>query len=885
MPKPKNPSGDPLARYRAKRSAESTPEPFGPGAARPGVFVVHKHRARRLHYDLRLELGGTLRSWAIPKGPSFDPAVKRMAVHVEDHPVEYVDFEGLIPEGNYGAGAMIVWDRGTWVPLEDPDGGLARGKLLFELRGYKLQGVWTLVKTKGSSNEWLFIKKPDAHAAPEGTKRVSEASILSGLTVEDMQDGKDPSRDIAAEVAALGAPSARLDSSALRPMLAEVRAAPFSRAGWLFELKYDGFRLIAVRQDDAVRLIYRRGRDATRTFPDVERALARLPYPDFVLDGEVVVLDEAGRPSFQRLQKRVQLTSARDLERAAVQRPATYYAFDLLAFGGRDLRGLPLSARKGLLRKLLPERGPLRFSDHIETEGEAFFREVQKLGLEGIVAKRAAAPYRAGRSADWFKIRVDQTGDFVVIGYTRPKGLRSGFGALLLGGYEDGVLRHVGRVGSGFDEAELVDLQAALDAARVDRPPVQGPVLGTAGAVWVRPALVVEVRYKERTEDDLLRQPVFLRLRPDKAPEECVLSAAPGRRALAAEPEGAEDDDGAGAEDQAEAEDQVEAQAEAEAQEVEVHAAADQAAASGARRGDADVPFTNLDKVFWPEEGYTKRDLIEYYRAVSDILLPYLRDRPVVLTRYPDGISGKSFFQKDAPPFVPGWLRTERMWSEQAAREIDHFVCDDLASLLYLINLGSIVLHVWSSRLTTLQRPDWCILDLDPKQAPFAHVIELALAVRDLCAAIELDSFVKTSGSSGLHVLIPLGRQCTHEQSRLLAELLARVLVEEHPEIATITRAVGARGERVYLDYLQNGHGKLLVSAFSVRPLPGAPVSTPLAWDEVRPGLDPRAYTIATVPARLRGLASDPLSPVLDRRPDLPRALERLGARLGRPER
>jgi bifunctional non-homologous end joining protein LigD len=856
MPKMKHEEGDSLERYRAKRSAEKTLEPFGTKQAdRPQVFVMQKHRASRLHYDLRLEIGGTLKSWAVPKGPSFDPAVKRMAVHVEDHPVEYADFEGLIPEGNYGAGAMIVWDRGTWQPLEDPVRGLDNGKLLFELRGYRLRGVWTLVKTKGNTNDWLLIKKPDAYSAPEGSKPLPQESILSGLTVEELHEGKDRSRDLLAELERLGAPKKKVRPVDVKVMLAETAERPFSKTGWIFELKYDGYRLVAAKENGEAELRYRRGADSTKIFPDIARAIVKLPFERFVLDGEVVVLDEEARPSFQRLQKRVQLTRVQDIERAAVVHPATYYAFDLLAFGEFDLRGLPLVDRKRLLRSLLPQAGPIRFSDHIEAQGEELYRQVEKMKLEGVLAKKADSTYRSGRWGDWLKVRVDQTADFVVVGFTEPKEdrTRTGFGALHLGLYQDGALLYAGRVGGGFDQKQLASIRKALEETIVDGARCGGNLPPGRGHVWVEPKLVCEVRFKERTEDELLRQPVFLRMRDDKKPEECV-----------GEVPGVEIGLDLGARDPTEEGDPEPTEAET--------------------RGDGDassrkVPFTNLDKVFWPEEGYTKGDLIEFYRSVSDWILPYLRDRPVVLTRYPDGVKGKSFFQKDAPPFVPGWMRTERMWSEHASREIDYFICDDVETLLYLINMGSIPLHVWSSRMADLQKPDWCILDLDPKKAPFRDVVTIALAIKRLCDEIEMPSFIKTSGSTGLHVLLPLGGRCTYEQSRSLGELFARVIVDELPEIATITRQVGARGERVYIDYLQNGHGRLLVSALSVRPVPGAQVSTMLEWSEVNEALDPKKFTIETVPERLARMKVDPVIAVLRERPKLGDVLARLSAR------
>ncbi|OLE48136.1 MAG: DNA ligase D, partial [Candidatus Rokubacteria bacterium 13_1_20CM_2_69_58] len=625
------------------------------------------------------------------------------------------------------------------------------------------------------------------------------------------------------------------------PMLAETRERPFTKPGWLFELKLDGYRVRAARHGGEAQLITRNGHDIAETFPEIARALAALPYDDVILDGELVVPDDAGRPSFQRLQNRARVSRALDVRRAAVETPALLYAFDLLAFAGYDLRPLPLERRKAVLERIVPSVGPIKYLEHFATDGEALYDQVVTLGLEGIVAKKADAPYRAGRSPNWLKIRADRTDDFAVVGFTRPKGSRSGFGALDLGAYRDGKLVYAGRVGSGFTAAQLNDVSAALEQGIRPKPALAGPAPQDPGHSWVEPTLVAEVRYKEWTDEGLLRQPVFMRFRDDKpVTEVAILGAGGGERDL------------------------------------------ELPAESTAPRAPLpkEVKFSNLDKVFWPDDGYTKGDLIDYYRAISPWLLPYLKDRPVVMTRYPDGITGKSFFQKDAPAFAPDWLRTERMWSEDTQREIDYFVCDDLESLLYLANLGTIPLHVWGSRTTSLEQPDWCILDLDPKEAPFTHVVTVAKAVKRLCDEIELPCFIKTSGSTGLHVLLPLGRQCTYEQCRQLGGLLARVIATQLPEIATITRQVGKRGARVYLDYVQNGHGRLLVAPFSVRPLPGAPVSTPLLWREVGPKLDIRRFTIRSVPARMQKLRDDPLLPVLDARPDLVAALERLHARL-----
>src|SRR6266540_2106565 len=609
MPANRKDKADPLGAYRAKRSLDRTPEPGArPAAPAPkagGLFIVHMHAATRLHWDLRLEMEGVLRSWAVPKGPSATRTDKRLAVNVEDHPIEHGDFEGIIPEGNYGAGAVIVWDRGVWVPLEDPFEGLKKGKLLFELKGYKLRGKWTLVKLKKGVKEWLLIKERDEYAVTEGA--FPDESVLSGMTVEELRSAKDRAEPIRKELAKLGAPQRAVRVEDTELMLAETREQPFSKAGWLFELKLDGYRLRAAREDGEAKLVSRKGHDMTAAFPEIARAVAALPYEGLILDGELVVLDDAGRPSFNRLQNRARLSRLPEIKRAAVETPATFYVFDLLAFEGYDVRPLPLVKRKAILAKLLPRAGALRYSDHFETNGEKLYEQVVHLGLEGIVGKKADSAYRGGRSPQWVKIRADRTDDFVVVGYSQPKGSRGGFGALHLGGYVDGKLTYVGRVGSGFDAKQLEDVSAQLEASiRPTSPCEAGPVPKGPEHVWVEPKLVVEVRYKEITPDGVLRQPVFLRFRDDKEPKECVITGDRSR----------ESGDGDAA----------------------------PTLAPISQLPTPEVQFSNLDKVFWPEDRYTKGDLIEYYRAISPWLLPYLKDRPVVLTRYPDGIAGKSFF-------------------------------------------------------------------------------------------------------------------------------------------------------------------------------------------------------------------------------------------------
>jgi bifunctional non-homologous end joining protein LigD len=824
-----------LAAYREKRKASRTPEPFGGRVVAGGsIFVVQKHAARSLHWDLRLELDGVLLSWAVPKGPSANQADKRLAMQTEDHPLEYAEFEGVIPEGEYGAGAMIVWDRGVWVPIEDPHEGLEKGKLLFELRGHKLHGNWTLVKTKQAANSWLFIKERDGYMDPEAsTEDYPDDSIYSGLTVEEFPHADAHADEVGEGLAERGAKRATVRAKDVSLMLASSSDAAFSRKGWIFELKLDGYRLLAERAAGEAYLRSRAGHDLTATFPEIARAVRGLPYEGLVLDGEVVVNDGEGRPSFSRLQRRGRILNKDDALRSSVELPAVFHAFDILALEGYDLRNLPLLQRKEILEQVLPTVGPIRYTDHLEEQGEVMFEHVERMRLEGIVGKKADSTYRGGRSKSWVKVRTVQVDDFVVVGWTQPKGSRGGFGSLHIAQYDGADLVYLGSVGSGFRDSELDAILAGLQAAEIDACPcTRGAIPKGRGNHWVRPELVAEVKYKELTDHGLARQPSFSRIRDDKSPSECTLEAAPE-----------------GGPEEPEPIETVE---------------------------EKSVPFTNLDKVFWPGEGYTKGDLIEYHRQVAEWMLPYLQDRPLVMTRYPDGIEGKSFFQKDAPPYAPDWFRRVTVWSEGSERELSYFVAEDIESLLYVINLGTIPLHVWSSRVETLAHPDWCILDLDPKEAPFSDVVEIARRLHEVCDEIGLPSFAKTSGSSGIHVLVPLGRQLTYEQSRTLGQLLARVVVAELPEVATITRRPDRRDGKVYIDFVQNGHGRLLAAPFTVRPLAGAPVSAPLRWKEVTKRLRIDDHTIASMPKRMKRLGEDPMREVLDLQPDLLSALDRL---------
>jgi len=841
-----------LEGYRKKRDPARTPEPFGEGAKPPASgaaptpgprFVVQKHWARAMHYDLRLELDGTLKSWAVPKGPSTQVEEKRLAVHVEDHPLEYADFEGVIPAGNYGAGSVIVWDRGWFRSFkpEDPLEQYERGKMELELFGFKLRGRWTLVRMGKKDKEWLLLKKDDGGATTQEAIDRYPESVITGLTVEEMRDVSGTREALLDRVRATGAPRREVDVRDVPLTLATPADRPPKGEGWSLEIKYDGVRVRAARDEDEVALIGRSGEEITKRYPEIAAALRALAMPRFLVDGEIIAEDERGHPSFQRLQARMGLTKPRDIEAAAPLVPVRAIFFDCLALEGHDLRGLPLRERQELLARALPPLGTAQRSAHFVGDGEAFFAAAGAIGLEGIVAKRLDSRYTGRRTPDWIKIKCDRRQEFVVGGYTEPQGSRSGFGALHVGVYDGTRLVYVTKVGTGFDEAGIESAMKRLEPlARATSPFDEGTPTGR-GHHWVEPRLVCEVRFTEWTRDGGLRHPTFMGFRDDRKPEEC-------RREQAVR---------LGAVDSADASEAVDVAGASEAPD----RADAKAIAATEPNGTVAVRITNPKKVFWPD-GTTKGDLVAYYEAIAPRLLPYLRDRPAVLTRYPDGIEGKSFFQKDAPVYVPDWVRTEVVPAGGGERDIRYFVIDDVASLRYVANLGTIPLHAWSARVGSLEHPDWMVLDLDPKEAPFLHVVQVARALKGILDRVGLPSAVKTSGATGLHVLVPMGRRYTHEETRTFARLLAMLTVEAVPGISTITRALQGRSGKVYVDFGQNGRGNTIVAPYSVRPLPGAPASCPLRWDEVTPKLDPSRFTIRTIPKRFEE-QEDPLAFVL----------------------
>lgn len=834
-----------LGEYRRKRDFARTPEPAGGTRGRvqsAGLsFVVQKHAARRLHYDFRLELDGVLKSWAVPKGPSADPGEKRLAVHVEDHPLEYGGFEGVIPEGQYGAGASMIWDRGRWTPLEpDPAAAYAEGHLKFRLDGQKLHGNWALVRMGGkhagrNRENWLLIKERDAAAMPGSGDAVvadNPQSAVTGRTIDEIAadrdrvwgpNGEEPAAHAGGERAPgpdpAGIPGAKKGRlpAAPRPLLATATTQAPDGPDWLHEIKYDGYRLLARIADGQVRLLTRSGLDWTEKFPALASRLAGLPVESAVVDGELVHLETDGTTDFGHLQDAIAGGRTEGL---------VFYAFDLPHLDGWDLTGAALEDRKAALAAfLLPYAdGTLRYSDHQEGRGPDFFRHVCGYRLEGIVSKRRDSLYRPGRHDSWLKIKCENREEFVVIGFSDPASGRQGLGALLLGYYDrSGELHYAGRVGTGFSDARLLDLRARLDPlARANRPVAALPKGAVVKDVhWTEPALVAEIRYAGWTADAVLRHAVFIGLREDKDAKEVV------RDMPSPSPP-----------------------------EAPTRPAPQRAAAALARDGSTvfeGVRLTHADRVLYPEEGITKLDLAQYYDAVADWALPHLAHRPLSLVRAPTGIAGEQFFQKHAGASVPKAV---------SRIEIDgeiHLAIEDRAGLLSLVQIGVLEIHPWGSTLDKLEQPDRVTFDLDPDEGlPWPRVCEAAVEMRDVLAALGLASFVKTTGGKGLHVVAPLTPRRGWDEVKDFTKRVAEDMAARHPERYTANQAKRARRGRIYIDFLRNARGSTAVGAYSTRARKGATVSTPLAWSEVEAGVRPTDFTVASVPARLATLKSDP---------------------------
>jgi bifunctional non-homologous end joining protein LigD len=850
----------PLEDYARKRSFDKTPEPppapVGVPAGRR--FYVQRHHARRLHYDLRLEIDGTLKSWAVPKGPTLDPAEKRLAVLVEDHPLDYGDFEGAIPEGNYGAGSVMVWDRGWYELLGDKTAGeqLERGDLKFRLHGDKLQGEFALVrmKNRGKGNEWLLIKKKDAAAQTGWDAEKYAQSVLSGRTQEEIARGLMAARpERAAEPSRIpGAVQAPMPLSVI-PMKAFPAAEPPEGPEWVYEAKWDGVRAICFLDRGKVRLVSRTGKPWEAQYPELSVLPHYVAAETAVIDGEIVALDERGRPSFPLIQPRITVADAATIARLSRTNPVALLAFDLLYVDGYDLRGAPLVERKRALQAILKPDPLMRYSAHFTGSGKQFLEAARQQGLEGVVAKRARSRYESKRSTDWIKVKIVAQQEFVICGYTQgERGAPGYFGSLVLGVYENGNLVWAGNVGAGFDQQMLERIWSLLQPLAASRCPFSEPPKIGRPVTWVRPELVCTVRFSSWTPDGRLRAPVFLGLRPDAGPRDCVREMPqPGGESGAAQP--------ADAPVRA-AGPLLAGKAESAVLEIE-----------GKR-----LKFTNLNKVFYPREGYTKRDIINFYDAVSGLILPHLRGRPLSLKRYPDGIEGGFFFQKRSNESFAPWLRIEPIVSEHSQAVIPYVVCDDRATLLYLANLGCIDQNPWMSRVGSLENPDFLLIDLDPQECAFHRIVEAAQLIRRKLDLLELEGYPKTTGGRGMHIYVPLEPRYTYAQVRSFAEIIARIAAAERPDLFTTPRPVAQREKgKVYFDYLQISESKTVAAPYVLRAYPGAPVATPLAWGEVANSLSPGQFHIRNALDRFARVG-DLFAPVLDNPQPLEPALQKL---------
>jgi bifunctional non-homologous end joining protein LigD len=815
-----------------------------PGTGHGDTFVVQKHRATRLHYDFRLAIDGTLKSWAVPKGPSQSHADKRLAVHVEDHPLDYANFEGKIPEGNYGAGTVMVWDRGTFHVEGNLDAlkQLEKGEIKFSLNGEKLKGSFVLVKLKQSEkgNEWLMIKHKDAAENSSWNIDGHDCSVLTGRTIEEIKEELPPKRKPSLIQASelQGARKAAMPSR-VEPMLATLADHPFSDPNWLFEIKWDGVRALARIENGALALRSRNSIDITKRYPELASLPAALAARETIVDGEIVALDAQGHSSFELLQERMHVRAPS--ENLFAQIPVVYFAFDLLYCDGYDLREAPLLERKQLLERLLFTSERFRYADHQLEHGKELFALAQQNGLEGIVAKRADSPYVSDRSQYWVKLKITKTVDAVVGGWTEARTSALPFGSLLLGLYQGKKLRFIGHVGSGFDAKKLQELRSRLKELAAPASPFDTVPETNEKPSWTSPALVARVKFSGWTQEHALRHPVFLALREDARPADCqweneVVSAAPAAApAIVRAPEVV----GRVLNTSAQIEDEL-LKGRLENITIEL---------DGRR-----LRFSNLNKVYFPESGITKRNLLAYYYRMADFILPFLRDRALVLRRYPDGIRGQAFFQKDLREGVPEWFTTVPIDSEKKGEAIQYATASDRASLLYLTGLGCIDHNPWSNRIADLDHPDYFFFDLDPSDGTeFSVVVTIAGALHEKLEELLLAHFVKTSGATGIHIYIPVEPVYTYEQLRTFGEIIARTVTAEHPNLVTSERIVAKRpAGRVLIDVQQNAHGRPLAAAYSVRAFPQAPVSAPLLPRELRPSLRPETLNIKTVFARLK---------------------------------
>ncbi|MCB7482513.1 DNA ligase D [Christiangramia sediminis] len=798
-----------LEDYIRKRDFKNTPEPEAEiSKENKHRFVIQRHQASRLHYDLRLEIDGVLKSWAVPKGPSMNPKDKRLAIHTEDHPIRYLEFHGTIPKGNYGAGEMKIWDEGVFESANATDllKQLNSGNLKIIFSGKKLKGEFALVRTNRGEqkNQWLLIKKKD------------KFSTDLNYDAEELSENSEPKPGKLIELNF---------KDPVKPMLATSGKAIFNDPNWIYELKWDGYRLIAHVNDGKVNIHSRNGISYNSKFPQLVKDLETISH-EVILDGEVVVVNESGIPNFQKLQNYDSKTKG----------TLKFYVFDMLYLNGHSMLNLKLLERKSFIPEILEETQVAVFCDHIEGMGTAFYQKAIDAGMEGVIAKKVDSTYSPGyRSDHWLKIKAEESLETIICGYTDSEGAL--FGSLILGIMKENELVYVGNCGTGFSNRTQKDLLEKMKPLGTDRPAFNNkPNLKGRKANWVSPELVCEVTFSEWTKAGRMRHPVYKGLREDKFPMQL-------NNETNLEPK---------------------------------HKETKSAASNTLEVGGKNVKLTNLDKVYWPDSGLRKYDLIDYYIQVSDYILPYLKDRPQNLHRHPNGIQKEGFYQKDNEGLIENWIKTTRIHSKSANRDIEYLLCQDEATLLYMANLGCIEINPWNSRINNLDYPDYAVIDLDPSDKnSFDEVMEVALVAKDLLSEADIKGYVKTSGSSGLHIYLPLQAEYTYEEARDFTKLLCYFIQERTPGLTSMERAVKNRKDKIYLDYLQNRRGQTLASAYCVRPKKGAPVSAPLEWKELKKGLKITDFNIQNMPERLEE-KGDIFKAVLQDKLDMKKALERL---------
>ncbi len=804
-----------LTTYNKKRDFDNTDEPKGTSSskkssnARKLRFVVQRHHASRLHYDFRLELDGVLKSWAVPKGPSLYPKDKRLAMQVEDHPIDYASFEGSIPKGNYGAGTVHIFDSGYYEFLEARDEGdflknWHKGSLKFKLFGHILRGEFALVQMKGDEGKaWLLIKHQDRYAtdSPYNSEdQIADSVKEAGIAFKEQPPPK--------------------------PMLTKLVDKLPAGDDWVYEKKYDGFRIIAVRSPNGVYLYSRSEKNMNHLFPSIVQELAALDK-EVCLDGELVIEDKQGHPYFQLIASGEPIPSALQLR---------YYVFDLLSLEKEVLTEYTLAQRKELLLllfKRLKGRKLIQPVEELKGDTDTLRQKAEQQNWEGIIAKEKESRYLEGvRSGQWVKYKLRYSQEAIICGYTEPQGSRSHFGALVLGMYKDNVLTYIGNCGTGFDDASLENIYKRMKDITTDKKPfAKGVKVAKEKEVtWLKPELIGEIYYSEWTADRHLRHPVFKMLRTDKKPQEI------------------------------------------ESEELLHMENKDESITIGSKT----VQLTNLDKVYWPQDNYIKGQMIAYYEEMADYILPYLKDKPISLHRFPNGIDADSFFQKDVDPDkIPDWINTVPIHAESTGKEIDYIVCNDKATLLYIANLGSIEINPWLATYKKPENPDFAVLDLDPNGADFEEVIRVALLAKEYLDKMGASSFIKTSGSTGLHIYLNVAKKYDYDIVRDFIQLLAEMLHERCADTTSIVRDPKKRKGMIYLDFLQNRRGQTIAAPYSLRPKEGATVSAPLTWDEVRPGLDIKTFNIKSMLKRVKEV-KDPWADIWTKPVDIKKSLKRL---------